>query len=68
MKREILINAIESALPLLKTIRDPDQLIILLHYTENEPTKSDPTLMRLVSLLRAEPELEPFDGYMQVVA
>lgn len=68
MNRETLIGAIESALPLLNTPVGIDQLPILLHYAEKEPAKSDPTLMRLVSLLRAEPELEPFDGYMQVVA
>jgi hypothetical protein len=68
MNREALIRGIESALPLLNTPGGTEKLAILLYYAANDPTKSDPRLMTLVSLLRAEPELESFDGYMQVVA
>ena len=68
MNREVLIGAIESALPLVNTPGGTENLSILLYYAANEPAKSDPRIVTLVSLLRAEPELEAFDGYMQVLA
>lgn len=68
MNREALIRGIESALPLLNMPGGTEKLAILLDDAANDPTKSDTRLIMLVSLLRAEPELKVFDGYMQVLA
>lgn len=68
MNREALIEAIEVALPLLNATGGTEKVAILLYHAADGPTKSDPRLMTLLSLLRAEPEFEPFDGYMQVLA
>ena len=70
MNTETLIGTLEGALPLLRTPESNIQtsLAFLLRYAASEPAKSDPRLVALVSALRADPELEAFDGYMQVVA
>ena len=68
MNRGALIEGIDNALPLLNTFGGTENVDFLLYDAANEPAQSDPRLINLLAMLRAEPELETFNGYMQVVA
>src|SRR5205085_8337298 len=69
MHSEQLTHALQTALAASPTPEEPDYaLAILLHRASNDPDHSDASLVRLLEAIRTEPDLEVFNGYMQIVA
>ena len=60
-----LRNAVEAVGELVRA--DDTHLALLVHYSEKEDEKSNPTIVKLIDLLKNTPELEIFDGRMQVL-